>query len=127
MSALTDYISAWNSNDTASIVATVTPDAVVTESYGPVYHGQERIREWADKWFGRGGRVLNWVVTNEFATGNIVVAEWRFDYHADGSDRSFEGSTIATVRDGKIAALREYATTAELYTWQGEWVQRRED
>lgn len=121
MSALTDYVNAWNSNDTESIVATVTPDAVVIESFGPVYYGQERIREWADKWFGRGSRVLNWTIMNEFAAGNNVVAEWRFDYHMEGEDRSFEGSTIATVRDGKIATLREYAMTADLYTWEGEW------
>ncbi|MET7947044.1 nuclear transport factor 2 family protein [Micromonospora sp. NPDC005324] len=121
MSALTDYINAWNSNDTESIVATVIPDAVVTESYGPVYHGQERIREWADTWFGRGSRVLNWVITNEFTSGDTIVAEWRFDHREKNEDRSFEGLTIATVRDGKIAALREYATTADLYTWEGEW------
>ncbi|WP_410817542.1 nuclear transport factor 2 family protein [Micromonospora sp. 050-3] len=121
MSALTDYINAWNSNDTESIVATVTPDAVVTESYGPVYHGQERIREWADKWFGQGSRVLNWVITNEFTAGDTTVAEWRFEHREENEDRSFEGLTIATVRDGKIAALREYATTADLYAWEGEW------
>jgi ketosteroid isomerase-like protein len=121
MSALTDYIDAWSSNDTERIVSTVTPDADVTESYGPVYRGQERIREWADTWFARGGRVRSWVVTSELAAGDTIVAEWRFDYRADGEDRSFEGLTIATVRDGRIAALREYATTADLYTWEGEW------
>ena len=121
MSALTDYIDAWKSNDTENIVATVTPDVVVTESYGPVYYGQERIREWADTWFGLGRRVLDWVVTNEFTAGDRIVAEWRFDYREDDEDRSFEGATIATVRDGKIAELREYATIADLYTWEGEW------
>ena len=121
MSALSDYIEAWSSNDTEAIVSTVTPDAVVTESYGPVYHGRERIREWADKWFGRGDRVRSWVITNEFAVGDTIVAEWRFDYREMGEDRSFEGSTIATVREGKIASLREYAMTAEPYTWEGEW------
>jgi ketosteroid isomerase-like protein len=121
MSALSDYIDAWSSNDTERIVATVTPDAVVTESYGPVYRGQERIREWAETWLGRGDRVRSWVITNELTTGDTIVAEWRFDYRGQDEDRSFEGSTIATVRDGKIAALREYATTADLYTWDGDW------
>jgi ketosteroid isomerase-like protein len=121
MSALSDYIDAWSSNDAERIVATVTPDAVVTESYGPVYRGQERIREWAETWLGRGDRVRSWVITNELTTGDTIVAEWRFDYREQDEDRSFEGSTIATVRDGKIAALREYATTADLYTWDGDW------
>jgi ketosteroid isomerase-like protein len=121
MSALTDYINAWNTNDVDNIEATVTPDAVVTESYGPVYHGRERIREWAEKWLDRGGRVHSWTITNEFTVGDTIVAEWRFDYHEKGEDRSFDGSTIATVRDGKILRLREYATTAALYDWEGEW------
>ena len=121
MSALSDYIDAWNRNDPEAIVSTVTPDAVVTESYGPVYYGRDRIREWAEKWFDRGGRVRDWVITNEFAAGDILVAEWRFDYRWEGEDLSFEGSTIATVREGKIASLREYAMTADSYTWDGEW------
>lgn len=121
MSALTDYIDAWKSNDPERIVATVTADAVVAESYGPVYHGRDRIRQWADAWLGGGSRVRDWVVTNEFATGDTIVAEWRFDYRDHDDDRSFEGATIATVRDGKISALREYATTADLYPWEGEW------
>lgn len=122
MSALTDYVDAWKSNDTERIVATVTRDVVVTESYGPVYHGRERVRQWAETWFSRDRRVLDWVITNEFAVGDTIVAEWRFDHHEEGEDRSFEGSTIATARGGKIAALREYATTADLYTWEGEWI-----
>ena len=121
MNPLRRYIDAWIANDTEAIVASVTPDAIVTESYGPVYHGRERIREWADAWLGKGCRVRSWVVTNEFAVGDIIVAEWRFDYSEAGEDRSFLGSTIATVREGKIAAIHEYAMTAEPYTWDGEW------
>ena len=36
MSALHDYIDAWKKIDPAAIAATVTPDVVVIESYGPV-------------------------------------------------------------------------------------------
>lgn len=121
MSVLTEYIKAWSENDTEGILATVTPDVVVTESYGPVYHGQERVREWANTWFGQGGCVRKWRITNEFTHGDTIVAEWRFDYVWDEKNESFEGATIATVRDGKIAALREYAATAELYPWEGAW------
>lgn len=121
MSALTDYINAWKSNETERIVATVTPDVVITESFGPVYHGRDRVRQWCEKWNEEGSRVLDWVVTDEFAIGDRLVAEWRFEYHQDGENRSFLGATIATARDGKIAELREYAVTAELYSWEGEW------
>lgn len=121
MSALTEYIEAWKSNDTERILATVTPDVVIAESFGPIYHGRDRVREWCEKWNVQGSRVRDWIVTNEVAVGDTLVAEWRFDYHQDGRDRSFLGATIATVRDGRIAELREYAITADLYTWEGEW------
>jgi ketosteroid isomerase-like protein len=121
MSALTDYITAWKSNDPERIVETVTPDVVITESFGPVYLGRDRVREWCEKWNEQGSRVLDWVITNEVTLGDTLVAEWRFDYHQDGVDRSFLGATVATARDGKIAELREYAVTADLYTWTGEW------
>jgi hypothetical protein len=36
-------------------------------------------------------------------------------------DRSFLGATVATARGPQIAELREYAVTADLYTWEGGW------
>ncbi|WP_176786854.1 nuclear transport factor 2 family protein [Microbacterium sp. cf332] len=121
MSALTDYIEAWRTNEADRIVATVTDDVVITESFGPVYHGRERVREWCEKWNADGARVLDWTITREFRAGDLLVAEWRFEYHQRGKDQAFLGATIASERDGKIAQLREYAVTDELYTWEGEW------
>lgn len=121
MTALSDYIDAWKTNDTERIVATVTSDAVITESFGPIYRGRDRIREWCEQWNERGSRVRDWVITSEFTAGDALIAEWRFDYTQGGEDHSFLGATIATARDGKIAELREYAVTDALYTWKGEW------
>lgn len=121
MSALTDYIAAWGTNDTERILATVTNDVVITESFGPVYYGRERVREWCEKWNEEGSRVLDWTVTHEFQAGHLLVAEWRFEYHQGGEYNAFLGASIATERNGKIAELREYAVTDDLYTWEGEW------
>lgn len=121
MSALTDYIEAWRTNDTDRIIATVTEDVVITESFGPVYYGRERVREWCEKWNEEGSRVLDWTITREFRAGDLLVAEWRFEYHQRGEDQAFLGATIASERNGKIAELREYAVTDDLYTWDGEW------
>jgi ketosteroid isomerase-like protein len=121
MSALTDYIDAWTTNDPERIVATVTDDVVITESFGPVYYGSQRVREWCEKWNREGSRVLDWTITREFHAGDLLVAEWRFAYRQGGEDRTLLGATIATQRDGKIAELREYAVTGDLYPWEGEW------
>lgn len=86
-----------------------------------MYYGRERVREWCEKWNEEGSRVLDWTITNEARAGDLLVAEWRFEYHQNGEDRRLLGATIATERDGKIAQLREYAVTDDLYTWEGEW------
>ncbi|MBF4514095.1 nuclear transport factor 2 family protein [Plantibacter sp. VKM Ac-2885] len=121
MSALADYIAAWKTNETERIIATVVDDVVIAESFGPVYYGRERVREWCEQWNEEGSRVLEWSITREFRAGDVLVAEWRFEYHQAGEDRAFLGATIAVERDGKIAELREYAVTDDLYTWEGEW------
>lgn len=102
MSALTEYIAAWTTNDTERIVATVTDDVVVTESFGPVYYGRERVREWCEKWNQEGSRILDWTIAREFRAGDVLVAEWRFEYHQGGEDRTFLGATVATERDGVL-------------------------
>lgn len=34
---------------------------------------------------------------------------------------AFDGATVARLDQGRIAYLREYATTAPLYDWTGAW------
>lgn len=81
MSALSDYIDAWKQNDPAAIVATVSPDVVVIEGYGPVYRGAPTVLRWAESWLAAGGRVLGWTITNEFTAGDRIAVEWRFECH----------------------------------------------
>ena len=121
MSALDEYIDAWRPNDPAAIAATVTADVLVIESYGPMYRGAPMVRHWAEAWLAAGGRVLGWTITDEFATADRIAAEWRFECHWDGADHAFDGSTLATIHGGKISMLREYATSAPLYNWEGRW------
>jgi hypothetical protein len=44
-----------------------------------------------------------------------------FRLSPEREDRSFLGATVATAHDGRIAELREYAVTAPLYIWEGDW------
>lgn len=121
MAALDEYFAAWVANDPDRIAAAVTPDCVIIESYGPVYRGQDRVRQWAGTWFAAGGIVHSWRTTHQFSTGDRVAAEWVFECTWQGNRTSFDGATIALVADGLIANLREYQTTAELYDWTGTW------
>jgi ketosteroid isomerase-like protein len=118
---LRSYIEAWTRHDVAGVLATLTHDCVVTESYGPVYRGHDCVEQWMHKWFGEGGSVDAWRITSEATAGDVLVTEWIFSCTWQGVAHTFEGATIARLRGEKIAYLREYATTAPLYDWTGTW------
>ncbi|RKN42932.1 nuclear transport factor 2 family protein [Streptomyces hoynatensis] len=121
MSPLHDYIDGWRRHDVAAVLATLAEDCVVVESYGPVYRGRERVAQWMRAWFGAGGTVDGWEITGEAAAGDTLVAEWVFSCTWEGKPATFDGASVARVREGRIRSLREYATTAPLYEWTGTW------
>lgn len=122
MNALDRYIAAWIAADPERISDAVAKDCVVTECYGPVYYGRERVREWADKWFGDGGIIHRWDVTDRFEAEDRQVAQWVFECTWDGHRSSFEGATIARLFQGELVEIREYQTSAPLYEWTGTWL-----
>lgn len=115
MSVLTDYIDAWVASDVERIAGAVAEDCVVTECYGPVYRGRDRVRQWGLDWFGAGGMVHRWGITDHIVADDREIAEWAFEYTWDGTRHTFDGASIARVGDGLILTLREYQTTAPLY------------
>ncbi|QSO52048.1 hypothetical protein JZ785_25385 [Alicyclobacillus curvatus] len=48
-----------------------------------------------------------------------VLSTLRDDWH--GNESYLEGATIVRFRGEKIQSLREYATTAKVYEWNGTW------
>lgn len=115
------YVDGWREGDAAKILATVTEDCVVVESHGPTYHGKDQIARWVDTWFGAGGEVLAWEIRSLEALGEAAFFEWSFGCKWLGEKHEFEGASAVRFRDGKIASIREYATTAPLYDWEGVW------
>lgn len=121
MMLLERYIAGWRAQDTNAILATLTPDCVVIESFGPVYRGHAWVERWVATWLAQNGRVLDWTIRDLHLLRDLEFAEWTFHYTLHGEERSFDGATIANLKDNKISCLREYATTAALYDWRGEW------
>ncbi|SEM91587.1 SnoaL-like domain-containing protein [Sphingomonas gellani] len=121
MSRLEQYIAGWRAHDADAILATLTPDCVVIESFGPIYRGHDRVARWVSTWLAQDGRVIDWTIRDLRPCAEGEVAEWTFRYTWRGEENSFDGATIAMLRDGRISYLREYATTAALYDWHGEW------
>jgi ketosteroid isomerase-like protein len=119
--SLPAYIDAWTRHDIAGVLATLTEDCVVVESYGPVYRGTARVEQWMRAWFEAGGVVTGWDVTSHGMAGGLAVAEWTFACIWKGANAQFDGATVARLDGGRIRYLREYATTASLYDWTGTW------
>jgi ketosteroid isomerase-like protein len=121
MDLLEKYIDGWLRHDVQAVLDTLTEDCTVIECYGPVYRGKPRVEQWMHAWFGAGGTVDRWEITSAAGAGVTLVAEWHFECTWKGDAGAFDGATVARVVDGRIAYLREYATTAGLYDWTGEW------
>lgn len=121
MNQLHAYVDAWRRHDVPAVLATLTDDCVVIESYGPVYRGRPRVEQWMLAWLRAGGSVDSWTITSDTAAGDTLAAEWIFACTWKGAATTFEGATIARLEENKIAYLREYATTAPLYDWSGTW------
>lgn len=91
-------------------------DAVYIESWGPEYHGLEKIRHWFQEW-NRRGVVVRWDIRQFFHRGDQTVVEWSFeDRMDDGASQSFEGiSLIRWTAEGKIGSLQEFGCNKDRY------------
>lgn len=92
------------------------PDAVYLESWGPEYHGLEKIRHWFEEWNTRG-TVLRWDIRGFFHRGEATAVEWIFrNQMADGRVEAFEGmSLVRWTPEGKISFLQEFGCNEDRY------------
>lgn len=121
MTLLEQYIAGWRAHDADAIVATLDPDCVIIESFGPIYRGSAWVKRWIAEWLAEDGRVLDWTIHDLHSSGEREVAQWTFHYTWRGVEKRFDGATIARLRGGRLVTLREYATTETLFDWQGKW------
>ena len=121
MTPLEQYIAGWRAHDATAILATLSPDCVVIESFGPIYRGHDCVARWVLEWLAEDGQVIDWTVHHLETSTEGETAEWTFHYRWRGEEKNFDGATIAKLHNGKLSHLREYATTAALYEWRGEW------
>ena len=91
-------------------------NAVYIESWGPEYHGLEKIRHWFREWNARGA-VVRWDIRQFFHTGDQSVAEWVFENRMDdGAVEAFEGMTLVRwTEEGKICFLQEFGCNQNRY------------
>ena len=110
------WLDMWLRGEDFGIRDIFAPDAVYTESWGPVYHGVDAIVHWFHEWLTRG-RVLVWDVHRFFHAGDQTAATWFFQCQM-GHDEpvGFEGvSVVCWTEDGRIGRLTEYCCEPEQY------------
>lgn len=110
------WFSMWLKNDCTGIEEIFSVDAVYIESWGPEYHGIDKIRHWFNEWNTRGA-VLKWDITGFFHKENQTVTQWYFENKMDnGKVEAFEGMTLVQwTQDDKIECLKEFGCNINRY------------
>ena len=110
------WFSMWLDRQDTGIEDLFAPDAVYIESWGPEYHGNEKIRLWFDEWNTRG-TVERWDIRQYFHKGDQTVLEWSFRCTmTDGTVQSFDGlSLIRWNAAGQICFLQEFGCNESRY------------
>ena len=106
----------WLRQSDEGVEALFDRGAVYIESWGPEYHGLEKIRHWFREWNTRG-TVLRWDIKQFFHKEDQTVAEWVFENRMDGGEaEAFEGMTLVRwTQAGKICFLQEFGCNQNRY------------
>ena len=106
----------WLKKADLGILDIFDPNAVYIESWGPEYHGAEKIRHWFDEWNSRG-TVLQWDIRQFFHKEDQTVVQWYFkNKMSDGRTEAFDGiSLIRWTPENRIALLQEFGCNETRY------------
>ena len=75
--AICQWFDMWLTKRDTGIRDLFAPDAVYIESWGPEYHGADKIAWWFTEW-NRRGTVERWDIRQFFHKGDQTVVEWSF-------------------------------------------------
>ena len=106
----------WLQKKDLGISEMFADNSVYIESWGPEYHGSEKIKLWFDEWNTRG-TVLQWDIKQFFHKENQTMVEWYFKNQMnDGKVEVFDGvSLIEWTSDDKILFLKEFGCNINNY------------
>jgi ketosteroid isomerase-like protein len=116
-SLLKDFCSAVERRDGQAFASLFTEDGVYHDVFYGAFKGREKIAEMVNDWFHRTAREFRWEMFRPVSDGTTLYAYYTFSYvstlpEAKGKRVGFDGVSIMTLRDGKIAEYREVANAA---------------
>ena len=106
----------WLQKKDLGISEMFADNSVYIESWGPEYHGSEKIKLWFDEWNTRG-TVLQWDIKQFFHKENKTIVEWYFkNQMKNGTVEVFDGiSLIEWTSNNKILSLKEFGCNINTY------------
>ena len=113
---LKSFCTAVERHDGKGLAELFTEEGVYHDVFYGAFRGREKIAEMIDDWFYRTARDFRWEMFRPVSDGRTLYAYYTFSYvstlpEAEGRRVGFEGVSIMTLRDGKIAEYREVATS----------------
>ena len=111
------FCSAVERRDGKALATLFTEDGVYHDIFYGSFEGHAKIAELIDDWFHRTAREFRWDMHRPVSDGKMLYAYYTFSYvstlpEAKGKRVGFDGVSIMTLRDGKIAEYREVANAA---------------
>jgi ketosteroid isomerase-like protein len=116
-SLLKKFCSAVERRDGKAFAELFTGDGVYHDVfYGP-FKGRAKIAEMVDDWFHRTARDFRWEMFRPVTDGKMLYAYYTFSYvstlpEAKGKRVGFDGVSIMTLSDGRIAEYREVTNSS---------------
>jgi ketosteroid isomerase-like protein len=114
---LKEFCSAVERRDGKAFASLFTEDGVYNDVFYGAFKGREKIAEMVNDWFHRTARDFRWEMFRPVSDGKMLYAYYTFSYvstlpEAKGKRVGFDGVSIMTLRDGKIAEYREVANSS---------------
>lgn len=111
---LKEFCAAVERRDGKAFASLFTEDGVYHDVFYGAFVGREKIAEMIDDWFHRTARDFRWEMFRPVSDGRTLYAYYTFSYvstlpEAKGRRVGFDGVSIMTLRDGRIAEYREVA------------------
>ena len=118
------FCSAVERRDGKSFASLFTEDGVYHDVFYGDFKGHAKIAEMIDDWFYRTAHGFRWEMHRPVSDGKMLYAYYTFSYvsklpEAEGKRVGFEGVSIMTLRDGKIAEYREVANVGPAFVELG--------
>ena len=118
------FCSAVERRDGKGFASLFTEDGVYHDVFYGDFKGHAKIAEMIDDWFYRTAHGFRWEMHRPVSDGKMLYAYYTFSYvsklpEAAGKRVGFEGVSIMTLRDGKIAEYREVANVGPAFVELG--------